>query len=131
MTRMPGHRYIILHGFTLSGSVPIGNWGSANMSWEVPLILTIADRFTCTEDEVVHGKTRVGTRWGRERSGQFVSPQDRFSCWARRGKQLVTRNSGTNTSSICKGEMLVHNLICPRRLYSRNLTSSKLYFTLT
>lgn len=64
MTRMHGHWYIILRGFTLPGSVPIRNWGSENMSWEDPLILTVADRFTCTEDEVVHGKTRVGTSWG-------------------------------------------------------------------
>lgn len=27
-------------------------------------MLTAKDRFTCTEDEVVHGKTRVGTRLG-------------------------------------------------------------------
>jgi len=74
------------------------------------LILTVADRFTCTEDEVVHGKTRVGTNWGeRERSGQFVSPQDRFSCWARRGKQLDTRNSVASSSSKYNGEILVHN----------------------
>lgn len=61
MTRMHGHWYIILRSFILPGSVPIRNWGSENMSWEDPLILTVADRFTCTEDEVVHGKTRVGT----------------------------------------------------------------------
>lgn len=111
MTRMHGHRYIILHGFTLSGSVPVRNWGTANRSWEDPLILTIADRFTCTEDEVVHGKTRAGTSWGRERSGQFVSPQDRFSCWARRGNQLVTRNSGANTNSECVDGILVRKII--------------------
>jgi hypothetical protein len=60
--RLCGHRFIALHGYTLSGSAPIRNWGTEDMSWENLLILTGKDRFTCTEDEVVHGKTRVGTR---------------------------------------------------------------------
>lgn len=69
-----GRQCIRLHGVTLSGSAPIRIWGTADMSWENLLILTGKDRFTCTEDEVVHGKTRVGPKWGRDRVGQFVSP---------------------------------------------------------
>ena len=68
---------------------------------------------------------------GRERSGQFVSPQDRFSCWARRGKQLDTRNSGARTSLKYNGEILVHSLICPKQLYLKNMTFPKVYFILT
>ena len=69
---------------------------------------------------------------GRERSGQFVSPQDRFSCWAKGGKPLDTRNSGASISSTYHGEILVHNLdMSQKTILEKNLTFTKLYFTLT
>lgn len=112
MTRMHGYRYIILHGFTLPGSVPIRNWGSENMSWEDPLILTVADRFTCTEDEVVHGKTRVGTSWGGENAaGNLFLPRTGSVAGPGEGNSSIRATVvQVSVQSSYNGEILVHNL---------------------
>jgi hypothetical protein len=86
-------------------------------------------RFTCTEDEVVHGKTRVGTSWGRQHSGQFVPPQDRFSCSSRRGTHLVTRNNGVKPNSHCIDVILLYSSECFRLLYSIETGCFRFRFT--
>jgi hypothetical protein len=76
------------------------------------------------------GKRVLVRDGGRERSGQFVSPQDRFSCWARRGKQLDTRNSGASIGSKCNGEILVHDLGMSQTNIFENFDFSKIAFHL-